>query len=79
MLRYFRGGASAFDPHTLDILSGALERAWEIARTKQVSVKLDGHAEAVRDLLARHIIDLAQQGERDSQRLISGALDRLKL
>jgi hypothetical protein len=41
--------------------------------------KIDGHSEAARVALAKHIVDMAGQGERDRQRLVHGALTRLKL
>jgi hypothetical protein len=34
---------------------------------------------AARTALAKHIVDMARQGERDSQRLVEGALVRLRL
>ena len=36
-------------------------------------------ADAIRTILAKHIIAMAEEGERDRQRLIQGALARLKL
>jgi hypothetical protein len=47
--------------------------------TNKAAYKVDGHAEGARNALAKHIVDLAKQGERDSQRLIEGALARLRL
>jgi hypothetical protein len=40
---------------------------------------LNGSGDAIRTILAKHIIAMAQQGERDPQRLIEGALARLEL
>jgi hypothetical protein len=40
---------------------------------------LNGSGDAVRTILAKHIIAMAEQGERNRQRLIEGALARLKL
>ena len=45
----------------------------------EVRVHLNGSGDAIRTILAKHIIAMAQQGERDPQRLIEGALTRLKL
>jgi hypothetical protein len=66
----------AFNPETLDILGSALDDAW---RRLEVRVHLNGSGDAVRTILAKHMIAMAEQGERDRQRLIEGALARLKL
>jgi hypothetical protein len=79
MIHYLIAHPGVFDPETVSILASALDSAWEKARANQIAFKLDGNAEAVRDLLAKHIVDMAKHGERDHQRLIQGALDRLKL
>jgi hypothetical protein len=79
MIRYLIAHPEVFDPETVSILSAALDSAWEKARANQIANNSDGNAEAARDLLAKHIVDMAKQGERDHQRLIDGALDRLKL
>jgi hypothetical protein len=45
----------------------------------EVRVRLNGSGDAIRTILAKHIIVMAEQGERDRHRLIEGALARLKL
>jgi hypothetical protein len=79
VFRYLVSHPEAFDPDTISILGAALDGAWERACANQIAFRLDGSGEAARDLLAKHIVDMAKQGERDHQRLIEGALDRLKL
>src|ERR1700724_3368864 len=68
--------STTFNPETLHILGSALDDAWH---RLEVRVHLNGSGEATRRILAKHIIALAEQGERDRQRLIEGALTRLKL
>ena len=58
------------------IFSAALDDAWHHL---EVRVHLNGSGDAIRTILAKHIIAMAEQGERDRQRLIEGALARLKL
>jgi hypothetical protein len=77
MLRYLKDPA-AFDPETISILSGALD-AWQAVEANKTAFRMDGHPEAARNALAKHNVDMAKQGERDRQRLIEGALARLKL
>jgi hypothetical protein len=78
MLRYLKDLA-AFDPETISILIGALDDAWQAVEANNTAFRMDGHPEAARNALAKHIVDMAKQGERDRQRLIEGALARLKL
>jgi hypothetical protein len=79
MLRYLEEHPAAFDPETVRILSTALDDAWQAVQANKAAFKVDGHPEGARDALAKHIVDMAKQGERDPQRLIEGALTRLKL
>ena len=77
MIRYLSQNPEAFDPETIDIMIRALDDAWE--RVQAGGTRLDGQAGAARTVLAKHIVDMVKQGERDRQRLIEGALLRLKL
>jgi hypothetical protein len=79
MIRHIRNEPAAFSPDLIRILIGALDEAWESANAEQLSIPLEDHEIAVRDLLARHIIDMAKKGERDRARLVENALYRLKL
>jgi hypothetical protein len=79
MEQYLSDHPTAFDPKTISILTGALSDAWQVVVANEAVFKIDGHADDARRLLARHIVDLAMQGERDSYRLSEGALVRLKL
>jgi len=58
-------------------MAGALDEAWELFKTGEAQI--DGQTQAARTALAQHIIDMVKQGERDRERLIEGALLRLKL
>src|SRR5262245_8022551 len=79
MIRHIRNEPGAFSPDLIRILSIALDEAWQSANAEQLSISLEHHEIAVRDLLARHIIDMAKKGERDRARLVENALYRLKL
>jgi hypothetical protein len=79
MERYLKDHPTAFDPEIIAILSAALDDAWKTVETDKAAYKIDGHAEGARNALARHIVDMAKRGERDRQRLIAGALARLRL
>jgi hypothetical protein len=72
--------STTFNPETLHLLGSALDDAWQRLEVRNgVRVHLNGSGDAVRTILAKHIIAMAEQGERDRQRLIEGALARLTL
>ena len=69
---------NVFDDETTKILASAFDAAWEEVKTADGSAAGEPHAAATRELLARHIVALAQRGERDPGRLIKNALSRLE-
>lgn len=77
MLVYLTKHPEAFDPETIAILVEALDSVW--ATIQATGAQFDGRDEDARDAIARYIVDLALQGERDRQRLIDGALLRFRL
>jgi hypothetical protein len=62
-----------FEPDEVQILVGAFDKAWETVQATGV-VYAEAKADAVRTILAKHIIEAAKQGERDHTRLRDGAL-----
>ena len=78
MIRHLSENPEFFDPETLDVMIRALDEAWE--RFQGSGGRLDGQVgAAARTALAKQIVDMARQGERDRQHLIEGALVRLRL
>ena len=61
---------SAFDPQTLVILETAFDEAW-------LTLKAVGNTTVKPDELARSMLRLAMEGERDPVRLCDGALKGL--
>jgi len=61
---------SAFDPQTLVLLEAAFDEAW-------LSLKSVGNRTVKPDELARAVLRLAMEGERDHVRLSDGALEGL--
>ena len=68
---------NVFDADTTKILTSAFDAAWEELKGADDSPAGERDSAATRDLLARHIVALAQRGERDPGRLIKDALRRL--
>jgi hypothetical protein len=61
---------SAFDPQTLVLLETAFDEAW-------LTLKSVGNRTVRPDELARSVLRLAMEGERDPVRLSDGALEGL--
>jgi hypothetical protein len=61
---------SAFDPQTLVLLETAFDEAW-------LTLRSVGNKTVKPDELARSVLHLAMEGERDPVRLHEGALDGL--
>jgi hypothetical protein len=77
--QYLTDHPAAFDPETISILIGALDDAWQMVGADKPAFRMDGHPEGARNALAKHIVDIAKQGERDRQRLMESALAALRL
>jgi hypothetical protein len=59
---------SSFDPQTLVVLEAAFNEAW-------LTLKLTGNKTVKPDELARAVLRLAMEGERDGAHVISGHID----
>lgn len=69
----------AFDPETTNLLGDAFEDSWQTLRVEGSPLADETHAASTRKVLAKTIIEKAQQGERDSKRLVEGALASFRL
>jgi hypothetical protein len=63
-----------FDPDQIRVLVAALEDTWQKLLERGVRFGSDREAQAMRNVLAKYIIEQARQGERDQHRLREGAL-----
>ena len=64
----------AFDPETISVLSTALEEAWERLLKSGSECTRPAYARAMREVIARRIIDMAQRGTKDKKELVEGAV-----
>jgi hypothetical protein len=64
-----------FNPEEVLVLVGAFDKA--LASLTLTS--FDGSAEAMREAIAKRIVEAARQGELDQQRLAKDALDHLAM
>jgi hypothetical protein len=68
---------TAFDPNTTELLASAFDIAWDTVKKSGSALAADDQAMSTREVLAKRIIEMGQQGERDRQRLIDDALAHL--
>jgi hypothetical protein len=71
-LKFIPSGAS-FDPETVNLLSDALEHAWHRVETSGNRLARLGYAKLMREVMAKHILNLAERGERDEIKLSDSA------
>jgi hypothetical protein len=69
---FLRG--NAFDPTAVAILGAAFDAAWDIIHKSGGPLAGEAQAAITRERLAKRIIEMAQKGERDRQRLVENAL-----
>jgi hypothetical protein len=63
-----------FDPITCDAMGLAFEGAWQELLMSSTGLVSSANADATREALAMHIVDIAQRGERDVNRLRDNAV-----
>jgi hypothetical protein len=64
----------SFDPATCDAMGLAFNAAWQKLLLSGTHLASSVYADATREALAMHIIDLAKRGERDVNRLQDDAV-----
>ena len=68
---------AAFDLETTALLASAFDSAWDTVKKSGSPLAANENADSTRNLLAKRIIKMGQQGERDRQRLVDDALAHL--
>jgi hypothetical protein len=69
---------NAFDAETTRLLGAAFDAAWEAVLASGLPPVDARNAPALRDALARHVIETVRKGERSQQRLVAGSLRLLR-
>jgi len=65
---------NAFDTETTRLLCAAFDAAWETVLASGTPLEDARQTAAVRELLAKHIIEMVGHGERDPRQLVENAL-----
>jgi hypothetical protein len=60
---------TAFDPETIELLASAFDDAWDQIRKSGSRFARPAYSRAMREVIARRIIDMAQQGMREQRAL----------
>ena len=68
---------AAFEPEVVEILAAAYESAWAAIEKSGNAFASPRYKRAAQEILAKHIIETAQRGERDRQRLCEDAVTYL--
>ena len=63
----------AFDPEAITVLAAAFNEAWDRLRQSGSECVRPAYARAMKEILARRIIEMAQRGTTDQQELVAGA------
>jgi len=70
--------SGAFGPEQTEILVAAFDTAWQILKASGDVLAASYRAASTRELLAKCIVEIGREGERDPIRLAEGALVHLK-
>jgi hypothetical protein len=65
---------SAFSPETIQNLAAALDETWERLRESGSRLARPAYARAMREVVAKRIIEMAQRGVEDREALVTSAL-----
>ena len=68
------GSEAVFDPETLRVLTAAFDAAWASIEPNGTPFSDAKYAETAREIIGKHIVQAAKNGERDQQQLCDGAL-----
>ena len=72
VLKFFR--ERAFTPETIQILAAALDETWERLRQSGSRLARPAYSRAMREVVAKRIIDMAQRGVEGRETLVADAL-----
>ena len=65
---------TVFEPEIVQMLASTLEHAWERLEKSGSRFTRPGYARAMREIIARRIVEMAQQGVTDPQALADDAI-----
>ena len=64
----------AFDPETIEVLAAALDNAWETIEKSGSRFARPAYSRAMREVIAKRIIEMARSGIKDQRQLADDAV-----
>jgi len=74
ILEFVRSESAVFDPETVQTLACALDDAWARIEKAGSRYARPGYSRAMREVVAKRIIEMAQRGVRDQEQLAADAV-----
>ncbi|MGO8842845.1 MAG: hypothetical protein ACLQF1_17450 [Methyloceanibacter sp.] len=74
ILEFSRPEERAFDPEAIQLLASALDEAWGKIEKSGSRFARPAYSRAMREVVAKRIVDMAQGGIKDRQTLVDDAL-----
>jgi len=71
----FNPSSVSFDPAAVGLLADALDQAWRRVKSSGNQLARPGYANVMREVMAKHIVTLAQRGERNAITLSDKAVE----
>ena len=65
---------TAFDPEFIQVLASALDEAWSRIEQSGSQFARPAYSRVMREIIAKRIIEIAQQGVKDQQMLVDDAM-----
>jgi hypothetical protein len=65
---------TAFTPENIQILAAALDEAWEELKKSGSRLTRPAYSRAMREVIAKRIMEMAQRGVQDREALVADAL-----
>jgi hypothetical protein len=65
---------TAFTPENIQILAAALDQAWESLQRSGSRLTRPAYSRAMREVVAKRIMEMAQRGVQDREALVADAL-----
>jgi hypothetical protein len=70
----FNGPETAFDPEAISVLASALEEAWGRIQQSGSQFARPAYSGAMREVVAKRIMEMARRGVKDQQTLVDDAV-----
>ncbi len=70
---------TAFDPEKIRVMAAALDETWEKLQESGSGLARPAYSRAMREVVAKRIIEMVQQGIEDREALVTSALKYIAL